>query len=310
MTREKRTNRSPLAKALEAIDNLWGMSFAKIETSGQMVALVAHREIEASVVADKTGPFYQRLIPFRNELMAGLANTYRRAFKLALAHSREVASDPHEWTLNQMQPAIDATLDLIVEWYMLACDGAPRSVPTKETNQSAKAWRAPSWLFAVSAAYVGIGLLKEKHVPERNTEGKLGASHTRLLLKGARRVFLGQLGAAIETIRNEEIAAIGAIPAGPAQGISKTKESIVPKGTEGLTRKLDLSPYMDNLTEQQRLAFSLKYEFEVKKLSEIALRMGLNRKTAYDHLNAAERKIEQFRSSERRGARPTKDDQE
>lgn len=44
-----------------------------------------------------------------------------------------------------------------------------------------------------------------------DSEEKLGKAHTRLLLKGARRVFLWDLGAAIETVQNEETAAAGAI---------------------------------------------------------------------------------------------------
>lgn len=75
-----------------------------------------------------------------------------------------------------------------------------------------------------------------------------------------------------------------------------------PKGTEGLVRKRDLSQYMDRLTEKQHLAFSLKFEYELR-LSEIALRMGINRKTADEHIKAAQKKVEQARSSDKRKAR-------
>ena len=77
------------------------------------------------------------------------------------------------------------------------------------------------------------------------------------------------------------------------------------KGTEGLVRKADFSRYTHNLTEKQRLAFSLKYEYELGPV-EIALRMGLDRKTAYEHLHAAGRKIDQDRSNEKRKARRPK----
>ena len=330
MTSPNRTARSPLTRAMEAIGNLRDEGFTNIERSGQMAALVAHREIEVTAVAHKTGLFYQRFIPFRKQLMALLADTYRRHFKLALAHPEEVAGDPHEWTLNQIQPAIGAALERIREWCMLACDGENRfvqrigsipfvpgqtvsfSIPTTVPPlPPPETWRAPAWLFAISLAHVGIGPVKTKHVPARNSEQKLGASHTRLLLKGARRTFLWELQAAIETVRNEEIAAAGAIPAETAsrqaQGPDErkgAKHSL--RGFEGLSSKVaDLSLYMHNLTEKQQLAFSLKYEYGLG-LSDIASRMGLDRKTAYEHIAAARRKLEQTISSDKRKALRTK----
>ena len=81
------------------------------------------------------------------------------------------------------------------------------------------------------------------------------------------------------------------------------------KGIEGLVRKADLSQYMDNLTEKQRLAFSLKYEYELG-LAEIASRMGLDRKTAYEHIEAARRKIDQARSNEKSKAHRAKNTRE
>lgn len=79
--------------------------------------------------------------------------------------------------------------------------------------QPPQSWCAPAWLFQVSLAYVGVGTLKSNHVPTTDSEQKLGTAHTRLLLKGGRRVFLWELGAAIGRVRNEEIAAAGANPA-------------------------------------------------------------------------------------------------
>jgi DNA-directed RNA polymerase specialized sigma24 family protein len=121
------------------------------------------------------------------------------------------------------------------------------------------------------------------------------------------------LGAVIETVRNEEIVAAGTIP--PRTGNGQTdepnrrKDSKRPlKGIDGLIRKADLSQYMHNLTEKQQLAFSLKFEYELG-LAEIASRMGLNRKTAYEHIEAANRKIAQARSKEKSKAhRPKRDE--
>jgi RNA polymerase sigma factor (sigma-70 family) len=80
------------------------------------------------------------------------------------------------------------------------------------------------------------------------------------------------------------------------------------KGVEGLIRKNDLSRYshyMDKLTERQRLAFSLKFEYGLG-LTQIALRMEIDRKTVDEHIKAAEKKINQARSNEKSKARSTK----
>jgi DNA-directed RNA polymerase specialized sigma24 family protein len=70
------------------------------------------------------------------------------------------------------------------------------------------------------------------------------------------------------------------------------------KGTQGLTRKADLSRYLHGLTEKQQLAASLKWEYGLG-LSEIASRMGISRKTTIEHIDAARRKIDQATSNEK-----------
>lgn len=57
----------------------------------------------------------------------------------------------------------------------------------------------------------GVGLMKQEHIPNKESEEKLGPTHTRLLLKGAKRVFLWELQKELQIIANEEIAAAGAV---------------------------------------------------------------------------------------------------
>jgi hypothetical protein len=94
-----------------------------------------------------------------------------------------------------------------------------------------------------------------------------------------------------------------------SMGQEQTSEPKKPKhwlkGTKGLVRKADFSRWMQGMTEKQQLAFSLKYEYEVGP-AEIASRMGLDRKTAYEHLEAAKRKVDQIRSGEKRKANRAK----
>ncbi len=63
------------------------------------------------------------------------------------------------------------------------------------------------------------------------------------------------------------------------------------------------------VTEKQQLAFSLKFEYALG-LAEIATRMGLDRKTAYEHIEAAKRKMDQARSNEKSKARRPKSEDE
>ncbi len=220
--------------ALEAIGNLLLPELDEILRGGWSAALAANSEIKIRPISQRTGSFYRHLVPLLKDLASLLASTYRRYFKLALAHPQQSGPDPHEWALHQLDAPVGVTLEWIRNWYILACDGSNQymqlvtsvpfepgqtvstSIPLNPTEiVSPESWRAPAWLFAVGPV-VGIGPLKTKHVPATDSEEKLSAPHTRLLLKGARRVFLWRLGAEIETVRNEEIAAAGAIPAEPA----------------------------------------------------------------------------------------------
>src|SRR5712692_8950253 len=312
------TPRDNLTPALEAIGNLLEQELNEIFYGWWTDAQSAHTEIEFALIHQKSGAFYRHFLPWRKNLVSLLVCSYRRYFKLALAHPHQLGRDSHKWAWDQLQPVVVAGLEWIRDWYILACDGENQfvrhigsteyvpgqtvslSVPTTVSPfPPPKSWRAPSWLFAVSLALVGVGPLKEKHVPATDSNEKLSEAHTRLQLKGARRMFLWELGAAIETVRNEEIAAAGAIPAwtvGEQQGkgSSKTLKHWL-KGVEGLKRKADLSRYMDNLTEKQRLAFSLKHEYGLGP-TEIAARMGIDRKTLREHFDAANKKIEEDRS--------------
>jgi hypothetical protein len=331
MKAENDIPRDKFALAHEAIRNLLFPELDGILRGGWSAALAANSEINIRPISQRTGSFNRHFLPLLKDLASLLAGAYRRYFKLALAQPQQTKSDPHEWALHQLDPAVGVTLEWIRDWYILACDGSNQyvqpvgsvpfqpgqtasiSIPLNEPETvSPKSWRAPSWLFAVGPV-VGIGPLKTKHVPATDSEERLSAAHTRLLLKGARRVFLWKLGAEIETVRNEEIAAAGAIP--PAtifveqvKGPIESKDSKhQPIGTEGLGKKVsDLSKYMDGLTEKQQLALSLRLEYRLS-LTEVASRMRVNRKTAYEHFMAARRNIDQIVSNDKRAKNRTED---
>jgi hypothetical protein len=222
-------------RALNAVGELLEAGFAKISLADGPEGLCAHSEIEQMPIAQKTGPFYRHFFPLRKELVVLLADSYRRYFRLALAHPHKAANDPDRWAQAQLGPAVRVVLEWIRDWYILACDGENRwvrrvgsmpfvpgqtgsiSIPLPVPPIQTTSWRAPAWLFAVSPL-LGIEPLKPQHVPDTDSKERLGKAHTRLLLKGARRAFLWELGAAIETVRNEEVAAAGAVRAEISNG--------------------------------------------------------------------------------------------
>ncbi len=80
------TTRHTLTPALEAIGNLALQELNGIFLAGHEAAQSAHAEIELAPVSRKTGPFYRHFLPWRKDLVSRLADSYRRYFKLALAH--------------------------------------------------------------------------------------------------------------------------------------------------------------------------------------------------------------------------------
>lgn len=218
-----------LTLALEANRNLWEQALGDFDSSALTIGIMAHDEIERTPFTNKCTVFYRHYLPLLKKLVDLLADTYRSYFKLGLAHPREAGPDPDEWVSTQLQPAVVTALEWIKDWHILACEGENQrirrvasvpvvpgqtvsaSIPTTVPPLPPKSWRAPAWLFH-NYPLVGFALLRTVHVPPRESEERLGAAHTRLLLKWARLLFIRALRSTVETIWNEETAAAGAIP--------------------------------------------------------------------------------------------------
>jgi predicted DNA-binding protein YlxM (UPF0122 family) len=313
---------SRLTLAIEATANLWREGFNEFMQESQSRAHFAHTEIDSLSINQRAARFYGIFAPLLQSLVTIFTDTYRRFFRLALANPRECGPDAHAWACNQLQGGFGPAGEWILDWYALACDGENQyvrrvasmpfvpgqtvSVPIPIASPplfDPKSWRAPAWLFAVSPL-MGFGPLKAKNVPDINSDQRLSGAHTRLLLKGMRRVFLWKLGAEIETARNEETAAAGAVVTIGVQDETTTRKrrepKRQPKGFEGLRQKKnDYSMYTQTMTEKQHMAFSLRLEYGLP-LSKVASRMGVDRKTAYEHIKAATVKVDQLHSSEKR----------
>jgi hypothetical protein len=233
-----------LNRALQAIVELFEREFADHQSLSWNEAFEAKFEFTQTPIPRRLMAFHRRFVPLRRQMVEFLSTTYRAFFKVALAHESQIGIDPDVWAQVQLQPAIELVLDWIPEWYVLACDGENESMrhhgsvpytPLQTVSFSIplqvdprpplKSWRAPVWLFGVSPMF-GFQGLKEQHVPAVDSDEKLGKAHTRLLLKGARKVFLWELAAEIQRARNEEIAAASAVyvpSAVPTRRINKRK---------------------------------------------------------------------------------------
>src|ERR1039458_2539840 len=207
-----------LAAPLEAVANLCEDEFSKLTSRSEMQALAVSSQVRQANVDGKSAVFYRSLFPLRAKMVSLLADSYRRYFKLALAHPSESGPDANRWALIQLQPAIHAAIVWISDWYVLACEGEnrhhvllanlevlggqtstiPIDISKLYSPPSASPWRAPAWLSGVGLPSFGILVVKTNRVPDRESAERLGLSHTRLLLKGAKRVFLWELEKAIE----------------------------------------------------------------------------------------------------------------
>ncbi len=161
------TPNNALTPALAAIGNLWQKEFSDFLFNTQMVALSVHSKINVAPAPQKSTTFYREFLPLRQNIVALLANNYRRYFKVGLAQPRMEIENPHDWAWGQFQSAIHSGVEWICDWYILACSGENRSIrPTEPLNiapgatlsffmahadpfsPSTKSWRAPAWLFS------------------------------------------------------------------------------------------------------------------------------------------------------------------
>ena len=213
------------SSAIEAVHYLFADGFNELDHGSATNGLITHSEIKNAPIGQKSAVFYRSFLPLRGQMVNLLTNTFRSFLKLAFANLRQTENDPINWASTQLQPALHAAFQWISEWYTLACDGENQSIRilvSKPVTQSGTisvplptsipelpAWLAPSWLFGVSLAFYGIGGLKQNHIPPRDSEERLGKAHTRLLLKGARRILLWDLQATCKRALNEEIASAG-----------------------------------------------------------------------------------------------------
>jgi len=196
--------------------------------AARMVALGVAGANERVEPKSKSVNFYRHFLQWQVELTALLADAYRVLFKLALAHSAALKIEPEGWTRSELQPLINAALEAIDDWCIVACDEFPTAM---SEFVSANSWRAPAWLFQVSAVYRGIGKMKKAHMPPSDSDEKLSAAHTRLLLTGAHRVFLRDLRVAAEFARDQELVAAGSVA--PSASHVEQRKRINRKGREG-----------------------------------------------------------------------------
>src|ERR1035441_1104697 len=109
--------------APKAIAALWEDGYSKLDTLCEREGFRACLEIREMHFGQKTAAFFRYFIPLRKQMVALLAESYRRYFRLALAHPRQTGADPDQWARSQLQPAVGAALEWIRDGYIMGCDG-------------------------------------------------------------------------------------------------------------------------------------------------------------------------------------------
>jgi hypothetical protein len=125
----KRGNpRDTLTPALEAIRNLLLPELQEFFSGSMSTAMSANDQIKLRPVAQKTSCFYGHYVPLRQAVVSLLTVSYRRYFKLALAHEHQIGLDPDAWAWYQMQRPVRDALEWIGDWFVLACEGTNQYV--------------------------------------------------------------------------------------------------------------------------------------------------------------------------------------
>jgi hypothetical protein len=84
--RPKRTQLDNLTPTLKAIGELFEGGFAQLSHMSSIEGTLAHSEIEQRPAEQKASVFFRHFSPLRKEMIKLLTQSYRRCFKLALAH--------------------------------------------------------------------------------------------------------------------------------------------------------------------------------------------------------------------------------
>jgi hypothetical protein len=173
---------------------------------------------------------------------------------------------------------------------------------------------APAWALEMHQVVERLPVHIYTSLPEPLRMGGINRDNVEQMqaVKSAKKTLsnVEQIRALTERVLDQQLNRLkrrwsAAIPISQQEPVTKAKAL---QGTEGLVSRNNLSrysQYMDKLTEKQHLAFRLKFEFELR-LTDIASRMGIDRKTADEHIKAAVKKVEQARSNEKRKGRRAK----
>lgn len=176
---------------------------------------------------------------------------------------------------------------------------------------------APAWALEVDRVAELVPSRIYDALPELLRRGGYYASNpaeVEIIRSAANKVSSEQMHALTEKVLDQQLRRLEgrwSVPAIQVRGQNEPKDSKRSlKGFEGLGhKKANFSQYMVGMTDKQQMAFSLKYEYGLR-LTEIASRMEIDRTTAREHLDAANRKLERSRAFEKRKANRSKNNLE
>ena len=159
---------------------------------------------------------------------------------------------------------------------------------------------APTWALEMRAVIEGLPARIYASLPEPLRRGGYNPHDPEQMeaMESAKKTLstVEQIQASTQSVIDQQLRRLQRRWSPTQSGPKKPKHWL--KGTQGLTRKANLPQYKQGLTERQELAFSLKWEYGLG-LTEIASRMGIDRKTAHEHIEAAKKKMEEALSNEK-----------
>jgi hypothetical protein len=269
--------------------------------------------------------FKAYLDAYQNALKSVMRQQFQDLLEIAIAQAGMLNLHPIEWAKSHLQILISEEKHNVRRWIKDVCDRPDvLEVATSEDFEELafwRTWRAPRFIRmkpSGNSPYdpVREWTREEQAVTEQLLDGlvkrfaslleidlnkMVGKGHVQLAKQNnlapqfAEAGVRGQRHASALSEKHEGTgAAPGARPPAADQGIANEQHPPLP------SKKHEYSGLMDSarLTELQRECYSLKHEYQLPVV-EIARRLGRDRKTIQEHIDAADKKVTLAASKER-----------
>jgi hypothetical protein len=303
-------------------------SSKQLDPYRNFVGALIGRDFQELLVTPPDSPsavFKAYLDAYENALKEVMRQPFQDLVEIAIAQAGILNIDPIEWAESHLQILISGEKHSVRRWIKDVCDQQDKlELETSEDFEELafwRTWRAPRFIRMKPSGNTPYNpasawTREEQAMSEKLLEGLaerfitflnielskiVGRAHVRLSKQNnlapqcAKEEVRGQTPAsALSEKREGAPAAPGARPPGADQAIANEQHPPLPP------QKCDYSGLMDSarLTELQRECYSLRHEYQLP-VAEIARRLGRDRKTIQEHIDAADKKVTLAANKER-----------